>query len=144
LAGRETRYVCTLGNYDYNGLILAFDGKVLIQPFAQLPRFDTDDVIFRGAVVLTPPENLVADLVFSNFVLAVLERSLADVQEELSQLRRLLKVSAFGYTEDKLPASVRRGTFMNSRFHKPLKLNNYSLLVYCESTANSLAFQLVV
>ena len=81
---------------------------------------------------------------FPNFVLAVLERSLADVEEELSKLRRLLKVCAFGYTEDQLPASVRRGTFMNSRFHKPLKLNNYSLLVYCESTANSLAFQLVV
>jgi hypothetical protein len=37
-----------------------------------LPRFDTDDVIFRGAVVLAPAENLVAYLVFSNFVLAVL------------------------------------------------------------------------
>jgi hypothetical protein len=36
--------------------------------------------------MLAPPENLVADLVFSNLVLAVLERSLADIEEELSQL----------------------------------------------------------
>ena len=85
-AGREGGNVGTLGNYDYNGLFLAFAGKVLIQPFAQLPRFDANDIIFRGAIVPAPPENLVADLVFSNFVLAVLERSLADVQEEFSQL----------------------------------------------------------
>jgi|SRR5712692_2443935 len=125
-AGREAGYVGTLGNYDYDGLVFAFDGKVLIQPFTELPRFDADDVIFRGAVVPAPPENQVADLVFSNFVLAVLECSLADVQEELSQLRRFLKVCAFGYTKDEFPTAVRRGTFMSSWFHKRLKLNNSS------------------
>ncbi|PYT28246.1 MAG: hypothetical protein DMG57_15675 [Acidobacteria bacterium] len=91
-----------------------------------MARFDANDIIFRRAVVLAPPENLAADLVFSNLVLAVLERSLADVEEELSQLRRLLKVCAFGYAEDELPTAVRRGTFTSSWFHKRLKLNNSS------------------
>lgn len=102
----EDRDIAAFGDFDDQGLRLAEDVEILVQPEPQLAGMNAHGAVLKGAVVRRLTQNCLADLLLGQLVGATMKGALRDVEEEITQAGRFMKSGTGGDPLDQLPPLI--------------------------------------
>jgi len=99
------------GNNDPQLFVLAVGSEVLIQLLAQVADLDPDDIIFVRVEIRLPAQSVAADFVLFDACRGLGERPLADVDQDVAQLRGFCELGSRRNSQDQGPAVMILGQY---------------------------------
>lgn len=72
-------------NFDQQSFFFAFCRKIFIEPFAEIPRVATNDVVVIRIVTLRSSKDQNPNLLLCNFISSIMNIAIDDIQQECGE-----------------------------------------------------------